>query len=173
MRRGLLLIVALLCLLPAQNAEAAFKFGADETIHFLQDVSLKGAKEEALYLGYRTKIQFFVAGLYVTDEGYVLGVKGVWVRSRDELLANWRRLHAGGFGLMAQEYVPGTAADHYFVDGFRDAHGRIAGLCARILSQYPKMTVFQVKGALYLAAANVHVDHVRGTHVVETGGAPS
>lgn len=49
----------------------------------------------------------------------------------------------------------------------------IAGLCARILSQYPKMTVFQVKGALYLAAANVHVDHVRGTHVVETGGAPS
>ncbi|MBR7839012.1 S8 family serine peptidase [Actinospica durhamensis] len=49
----------------------------------------------------------------------------------------------------------------------------IAGLCARILSKYPKMTVFQVKGALYLAAANVHVDHVRGTHVVETGGAPS
>ncbi|MFE0465323.1 S8 family serine peptidase [Kitasatospora sp. NPDC058965] len=33
----------------------------------------------------------------------------------------------------------------------------IAGLCARILSQHPRMTTFQLKNALYLSAANVHV----------------
>ncbi|MDT5033045.1 MAG: hypothetical protein QOC94_3216 [Actinoplanes sp.] len=33
----------------------------------------------------------------------------------------------------------------------------VAGLCARILSTHPKMTMFQLKHALYLSAANVHV----------------
>lgn len=61
----------------------------------------------------------------------VLGIKGVWVHSREELLETWQRLHGLGFHLMAQEYVPGTAADHYFVDGFRDAQGRFTGLFAR------------------------------------------
>ncbi len=61
----------------------------------------------------------------------VLGIKGVWVHSREELLETWQRLHGLGFRLMAQEYVPGTAADHYFVDGFRDAQGRFTGLFAR------------------------------------------
>jgi predicted ATP-grasp superfamily ATP-dependent carboligase len=32
---------------------------------------------------------------------------------------------------MAQEYVPGSAADHYFVDGFRDRDGRMQGLFTR------------------------------------------
>lgn len=61
----------------------------------------------------------------------VLGVKGVRVSGRDELLKVWQHLQAQGFGLMAQEYVPGSAADHYFVDGFRDAGGRLTGLFAR------------------------------------------
>ena len=34
----------------------------------------------------------------------------------------------------------------------------IAGLCARILSRYPRMTTFQLKNALYLSAANVRVE---------------
>lgn len=61
----------------------------------------------------------------------LLGVKGIWVSSRDDLLDAWQRLRVHGFQLMAQEYVPGTAADHYFVDGFRDAGGRVTGLFAR------------------------------------------
>jgi hypothetical protein len=77
MHRRLMLVAAVLCfLLPVRGADAAVRFGADETIHFIEDVKLKGANQEALYLGYRTKIQFFLAGLYLTDEGYVLGVKG-------------------------------------------------------------------------------------------------
>ncbi|MEO5560141.1 MAG: hypothetical protein ABIR10_10715 [Dokdonella sp.] len=60
-----------------------------------------------------------------------LGVKGIWVKRKEELLAAWQNLRGHGFKLMAQEYVPGTPADHYFVDGFRDAHGRLTGLFTR------------------------------------------
>ena len=61
----------------------------------------------------------------------VTGVKGIWVTRKDELHAAWRRLHDQGFRLMAQEYVPGTASDHYFVDGFLDGSGDMTGLFAR------------------------------------------
>jgi hypothetical protein len=77
MRRVFLLLSAFAMLvLPMGAAEAAWQFGAQEDIHCLQDVTLKGAKDEALCLGYMTKTQYFLAGLYVVDEGYVLGVKG-------------------------------------------------------------------------------------------------
>jgi predicted ATP-grasp superfamily ATP-dependent carboligase len=60
-----------------------------------------------------------------------VGVKGVWVQSRDELRETWARLHAQGFSLMAQEYLPGPATEHVFIDGFRDGKGEYAGLFAR------------------------------------------
>jgi D-aspartate ligase len=61
----------------------------------------------------------------------VMGVKGIWVERRDELHDVWRKLQGHDFKLMAQEYVPGTANDHYFVDGFRDAGGQLNGLFTR------------------------------------------
>jgi predicted ATP-grasp superfamily ATP-dependent carboligase len=61
----------------------------------------------------------------------VVGAKGVWVSSRDGLRDTWARFHAQGFSVMAQEYVPGPASDHYFIDGFRDANGAYPGLFAR------------------------------------------
>ncbi|MEU3985175.1 S8 family serine peptidase [Streptomyces sp. NPDC026672] len=33
----------------------------------------------------------------------------------------------------------------------------VTGLCARILSRHPRLTSFQLKNALYLSAANVHI----------------
>ncbi len=60
-----------------------------------------------------------------------LGAKGVWAKDRREFEEIWRRLDAKGFKIIAQEYVPGTSADHYFVDGFRDRHGALTGLFAR------------------------------------------
>lgn len=59
------------------------------------------------------------------------GVKGLWASGRDELLQKWHRVDACGFEVVAQEYVPGGADDHYFVDGFRDRDGRFTGLFAR------------------------------------------
>ena len=61
----------------------------------------------------------------------VVGVKGIWVKRREDLHELWQKLDGRGFRLMAQEYVPGSAADHYFVDGFRDASGAITGLFTR------------------------------------------
>lgn len=60
-----------------------------------------------------------------------LGKKGVWARDSEELVRVWSELHALGFVVIAQEYVPGTAADHYFIDGFRDRAGNICGAMAR------------------------------------------
>src|SRR5262245_18040718 len=71
-----MVLVVLLWFSVTTAAHAKVMFGKDETIHFLQDVKLTGPNQEALYLGYMTAIQFFLAGLYVWDEGYVLGVKG-------------------------------------------------------------------------------------------------
>jgi len=59
------------------------------------------------------------------------GKKGIWAHDRDELNRLWDELHTAGFGVIAQEYVPGSAADHYFIDGFRDRLGDISGVMAR------------------------------------------
>lgn len=61
----------------------------------------------------------------------VVGRKGIWVRNREEFKETWQKLDGLGFRLMAQEYVPGGSADHYFIDGFRDRNGIMAGLFAR------------------------------------------
>lgn len=61
----------------------------------------------------------------------VTGAKGIWTKNRKELVSFWQQLDGEGFRLMAQEYVPGSASDHYFIDGFRDRNGNVTGLLAR------------------------------------------
>jgi len=60
-----------------------------------------------------------------------LGKKGVWATTREEMEIAWSHLHDAGFHVVAQEYVPGSSADHYFIDGFRDRNGHIAAAFAR------------------------------------------
>jgi hypothetical protein len=69
-------VVAAILLFPFGSARADYRFGEDEEIHHIEDVTLKGANSEALYLGYMTKTKNFIAGYSVEDAGYVLGVKG-------------------------------------------------------------------------------------------------
>jgi len=79
MQNKLYLVLAALfavLLLPIDRAKADYRFGADEEIRHIQDVPLKGAENEDLYLGYITRTQNFLLGLSVEDRGYVLGVKG-------------------------------------------------------------------------------------------------
>lgn len=45
----------------------------------------------------------------------------------------------------------------------------VTGLCARLLSEQPRMTPFQVKSALYLSAANVRVPQPAGGRSVAAG----
>ncbi len=51
-------------------------FGKDETIDCIVDVQLEGASQEALCLAHKHTKIFVVAGVWVRDDGYVLGVKG-------------------------------------------------------------------------------------------------
>lgn len=60
-----------------------------------------------------------------------LGTKGIWTGSRKEFEETWHRLDRQGLKVIAQEYVPGSSSDHYFIDGFRDRNGNLAGLFAR------------------------------------------
>lgn len=59
------------------------------------------------------------------------GRKGDWAHSRGECLRLWHAADARGLGAIAQEYIPGPADQHYFIDGFRDRHGALSGLFAR------------------------------------------
>lgn len=52
-----------------------YMYGKDETVTCLVDVRVKGGKDEALCLAYKTSSYSFFAPLYFRDDGYVLGVK--------------------------------------------------------------------------------------------------
>ena len=61
----------------------------------------------------------------------VTGKKGAWAKDRSKFMEVWHQLDEKGFKLIAQEYVPGSGADHYLIDGFRDRDGALPGLFAR------------------------------------------
>lgn len=67
-----------------------------------------------------------------------VGRKAIRAGNRRELEAGVRRLAAAGHRLIIQEYVPGPASSHYFVDGFVADSGQIvAHLVRRRLRMYP------------------------------------
>lgn len=59
------------------------------------------------------------------------GVKALRVRALDEAVARLREIHGTGLEVLLQEYVPGGADRHYFVDGFMDREGRASAVFAR------------------------------------------
>jgi predicted ATP-grasp superfamily ATP-dependent carboligase len=66
------------------------------------------------------------------------GVKAVHVSSRDDARRQLRELHAGGFSVILQEYIPGPPGNHYFVDGFVDRFGAVQAIFVRRrLRMYP------------------------------------
>lgn len=84
---------ALLLLTPAA-AKADLMFGTQEDIHYIQDVDVTGPDGEELFLGFKTTTQFFLAGLYVQDDGYVLGKRSdhnrYWDMPTGEQLADFQ-----------------------------------------------------------------------------------
>ncbi len=59
------------------------------------------------------------------------GVKAVRVRSGRDARELLQELGCSGMGFVLQEYVPGDASNHYFIDGFRDIHGDVRALFVR------------------------------------------
>lgn len=85
-------------------------------------------KFEAAFLKPRDSVRFF----------RTFGVKAFRAADRPELEAHLARVTGAGLGVIVQEYIPGPAENHYFVDGFRDRHGAIRALFARQrLRMYP------------------------------------
>jgi len=75
-RWALTIIVLLLINNTCIPATTSAIFGKNETIHKIQDINLKGPDGEQLFLGYKSTSHFFLAGIYLSDDGYVLGVEG-------------------------------------------------------------------------------------------------
>ena len=53
----------------------AMLFGTQDDLNCIVDIPLKGGANEPLCLGFKVSMHFFIGGLYVSDEGYVLRVK--------------------------------------------------------------------------------------------------
>lgn len=64
------------------------------------------------------------------------GVKAMWARTGDEAARRLGELSDEGHRMILQEYVPGPASNHYFVDGFVDRHG---SLCAAFVRRRLRM----------------------------------
>lgn len=64
--------------------------------------------------------------------------KALWVENIDDAHTKWLHIHSDGLAVIAQEYVPGGADDHYFIDGFRCRDGVVrAKMARRRLRIYP------------------------------------
>jgi D-aspartate ligase len=61
----------------------------------------------------------------------VFGVKGFTVTRPDDALTRFREIREAGLEVVLQEYIPGGADRHYFVDGFVDDDHRISAWFAR------------------------------------------
>jgi predicted ATP-grasp superfamily ATP-dependent carboligase len=67
------------------------------------------------------------------------GVKAFWTASPARLHEALARARAGGHEMILQEYVPGPADNHYFIDGFVDERGRVvAALARRRIRMFPR-----------------------------------
>jgi predicted ATP-grasp superfamily ATP-dependent carboligase len=66
------------------------------------------------------------------------GVKAFAVEGRAEAEERLARCEAAGLAMILQEYVPGPASNHYYVEGFRDRTGTFrAWFARRRLRMYP------------------------------------
>jgi len=59
------------------------------------------------------------------------GVKAFRLHSAKEAARRFASCQKCGFAVMLQEYIPGPASRHYFIDGFVDRHGEIRAVFAR------------------------------------------
>jgi hypothetical protein len=75
-----LMLALMLAFLPLSGAPAqaakGLGFGSDEKIRSISDLKLRGPTGETLFLAHKVTTQFFLLGVHVKDDGYVLGVKG-------------------------------------------------------------------------------------------------
>jgi hypothetical protein len=72
---GLLFVLAVCFMAMGGEARAWTPFGTQENIHRIANVDLKGPDGVALFIGYKTSTNYFLGGVSVSDDGYVLGLQ--------------------------------------------------------------------------------------------------
>jgi hypothetical protein len=75
-RCAIIAALAALFAFSASPAEAKLMFGTKEYLKKIQDLTMTGPNGEALYLGHKFSQHAFFAPYRLTDDGYILGVKG-------------------------------------------------------------------------------------------------
>ena len=68
-----MLLTAFIIISYSSLAEANIFFGKQSDIKNISNIELRGKDSESLYLGRLVTTYFFLLGVYVEDEGYVLG----------------------------------------------------------------------------------------------------
>ncbi|QCX38351.1 sel1 repeat family protein [Aureibaculum algae] len=71
----LIILIAILIPNTAFAKRGGGLFGKSERIIKISEVDVKGADGEELFLAYKTTQVFFFMGAYMSDDGYVLGIK--------------------------------------------------------------------------------------------------
>ncbi len=74
-RRAIGFLLTLLVVAFAGEARAWTPFGTVEHISRMEDVGLTTPAGDALFLGYKTSTVYFLLGVYVANDGYVLGLR--------------------------------------------------------------------------------------------------
>ena len=94
-KRSIGFVLALFLMAFAGEARAWTPFGTVEHVNPIQDVGLTTPDGDPLYLGYKTSTVYFIGGVYVHNDGYVLGLKSVSKRYVDmpppDLLASFQK----------------------------------------------------------------------------------
>lgn len=73
---GLVAGLSALTFSPAPAHAVKCSFGTEEHLGFIQDLSIKGPWGEELYLGHKYSFQDLCFPYSITDEGYIIGIKG-------------------------------------------------------------------------------------------------
>lgn len=93
------------------------------------------------------------------------GVKAFPFEGLDEAVERYRELEAAGLGAVVQEYIPGPATSHVFLDGFMDRESRVRGLLARrrvrmFPGDFGNSTVTETLPLADVAPANASLRHL-------------
>jgi tetratricopeptide (TPR) repeat protein len=75
-RAALIVLIAAFSIGGTPAHAAKLYFGTQEYLHKIEDVNVLGPKGEALYLGYKYSFHSFILPYRMTDDGYILGIRG-------------------------------------------------------------------------------------------------
>jgi tetratricopeptide (TPR) repeat protein len=99
LRAALIVLTAAIGIGATPAHAAKLHFGTQEYLRKIEDTEAKGAKGEALYLGHKYSFHSFLLPYWMTDDGYILGI-------RDEHSSYYRLDEANIKSLQARSLLP-------------------------------------------------------------------